>query len=59
MDRKSGIIKKEALVLLGLLEPLAPVDVYLLLTHFLNFRNMTHQHKTSCLYFARDKYHDW
>lgn len=53
MDRKNGIIKKEALVLLGLLEPLAPVDVYLLLTHFLNFRNMTHQHKTSVPIFCK------
>ena len=53
MDRKNCIIKEEALVLLGLLETLAPVDVYLLLTHFLKFHNMTHHHKTSVPTFCK------
>jgi len=53
VDRKNCIMKEEALVLLGLPEPLAPVDVHLLLTHFLKFHNMTQHHKTSVPTFCK------
>ena len=44
--QKELYYERGGISLLGLLEPLAPVDVNLLLTHFLKFHNVTYHHKT-------------